>query len=323
MTDVEPSRVLFLFPGQGSQSVGMCQWLSAYPQAMELFQRAKSLLGWDVWEVCQEGPASYLTRTDVAQPAVFVTSLAVWSALHELAGAQAEDRVSFVGLGHSLGDYSALVACGLISFDDALTVVQERGQAMHECGEKQSGGMVAVLGLDDPQVFEVVSQVDDVWVANLNCPGQVVVSGTSEGLKRVVALVQACGGKSVPLKVSGAFHSPLMAAATPRVAAALERVRLNSSPIGEFVCSTEARPLPPSAVPESLVRQLTSAVRFTDAVRSVRSRVCFAIEVGPGRVLSGLTRRIDPTLTVFSTESEAGLHEAAAALANACGGRKQ
>ena len=323
MSPAAEVRILLLFPGQGSQSVGMCSWLGDYPVAVDLFKRAEAVLGWNVWDVCERGPLEILTRTDIAQPAIFVASLATWAVLTELLGPASVPpgaALQFVALGHSLGEYAVLAACGYMGFEAALAVVRERGLAMRECGEAQGGGMVAVLGLKDEQVARLAAEVGDAWPANFNCDGQVVVSGTDAALRLLKERVATAGGKAVSLRVSGAFHSPLVAAATQRVAAALERVPLAASPVGTFFSSSELRSVAPSDVPTVMVRQLVSPVRFADAVRAVRPLVRVAVEVGPGRVLSGLIKRIDPELPVFSTDSLPAMQRTETALRDALGG---
>ncbi len=322
-------RVLLMFPGQGSQAVGMAAWLLDHPRAALLFERAEDVLGWDVLRVCLDGPSERLTRTDIAQPAIFVTSLATWIVLAEAIGVcVAGDTVArdtdfhpgpllddVVMVGHSLGDYSALVACGHLEFEDALRVVARRGRAMQACGEQRAGGMMAVLGMSDEQVAALCAQVVDVWPANYNCPGQVVVSGSMEGLGRFAELARGsgAGAKVVPLRVSGAFHSPLVAAATAEVAAALDETAIHAGAHGVFFSTTEVRPLVAELVREAMIAQLTSPVRFGPSVASLRPSVDLAVEVGPGKVLSGLVRRIDRSLSVCSTDSAHGLEAAARA----------
>ncbi|NLE74085.1 MAG: ACP S-malonyltransferase [Actinobacteria bacterium] len=306
------SKVLLMFPGQGSQSVGMASWLLEYPMAADLYERATKIVGWDVLEVCQNGPAERLMQTDVAQPAIFVTSIATWTVLTAHMGWSQEPKTQEIGhecapimLGHSLGDYSALVACGHLSFEDGLAVVTRRSRAMWECGERQAGGMVAVLGLEDEIVRHICGRVSEVWPANYNSPRQVVVSGSREGLTRLAELVGGMtGARLVPLKVSGAFHSPLVAAATSEVAAALDEVPLHEATIGAFFSTTELQLLQARKIHSAMVAQLTSPVQFSQALAYLRSTVCAAVEVGPGKVLAGLVKRIDRSLPVYSTNSE-------------------
>lgn len=306
-------RVLLMFPGQGSQSPGMAGWLAEFPAAMDVFERASRVLGWCVSEACGSRSAEELTRTDVAQPVIFTVSLATWAVLADTA--DFPDQLIFVG--HSLGDYSALVACGHLDFDEALRVVVRRGRAMQACGEKQAGGMAAVLGLPDEAVETLCESVAGVWPANYNSPGQVVVSGTEEGLQGLAEAVRTSGrGKLIRLNVSGGFHSPLVAAATEEVAAALDATTVHPAARGVFYSTTRVKELHGAEVKGAMVSQLTSPVRFGPSVAALRSEVDLAIEVGPGKVLTGLVKRIDSSLPAYSTDSEAALRVVREALAD-------
>jgi len=321
------SAVLLMFPGQGSQLVGMASWLLDHPGAVRTYERSARIVGWDVLEVCQNGPAERLMRTDVAQPAIFATSIATWTVLAEQVGwhAGCGERdsgplTSLIMLGHSLGDYSALVASGHMAFEDGLAVVARRGRAMWECGERQAGGMVAVLGLDDEAVRDLCSRASGVWPANYNSPGQVVVSGSREGLKRLSETVEGVAGvKLVPLKVSGAFHSPLVAAATEQVAAALDESRIRDATAGAFFSTTELQLLNTAQIRPAMVAQLTSPVRFSQALAVLRPSISAAVEVGPGKVLAGLVKKIDKDLLVYPTNSAESLRVAADFLRAECG----
>ena len=197
---------LILFPGQGSQAVGMAEHLWEYPVARGTFAEATDVLGWDIGELCRHGSMEELTRTDRTQLAVLTCSVAAWRVLAE-AGAGFTSAA-----GHSLGEYSALVAAGNLSFADALHVVEARGRAMQACADERGGAMAAVIGLDDEAVEQVCTSVADVWVANYNSPGQVVISGSIEGVRAAGEAATVAGAKRVvPLAVAGAFHTPLMA----------------------------------------------------------------------------------------------------------------
>lgn len=320
--------VLFLFPGQGSQSRGMTRFLEAYEPAAGVLADAAAALPFDLFELCENGPAELLTRTDIAQPAIFATSLATWAALSALVGWTAPGpgisgpgisgsgkSPTSIFLGHSLGDYSALAASGHLPPADALRVVAARGRAMRAAGAEGEGGMSAVLGVEDALVEEVCRAYEDVWPANYNSPGQLVVSGRLAALGRFEReVVEAGARKAVRLPVSGAFHSPLMEPAAGAIQQALAGVAVCGASGGRFFSTTETAFLAPSQVAEAMVRQVTSAVRFTQSVLAVRSQVGLAVEVGPGKVLSGLVKRIAPELPVLSTDSEKGLLQAAEAL---------
>jgi [acyl-carrier-protein] S-malonyltransferase len=279
--------IVLLFPGQGAQAVGMGRELAeAFPAARRAFEEAGDVLGYDLAEVCFEGPAERLTRTDVCQPAILAASVAAWRAAaeHGLAG----DLV----MGHSLGEYSALVAAGSLGYPEALALVAERGAAMQEAGERRPGGMAALLGMSDADAEALCAEAGDVWPANLNCPGQVVASGTLDGIERLMDLVAARGGKATRLAVGGAFHSPLMAPAAARLEPALAAWS-PAEPDPRFLSTTTASLEPVGRLRATLLAQLTSPVRFGAAVEeALRLGATRFVELGPGRVLSGLVRRV-------------------------------
>lgn len=298
--------LVLLFPGQGSQAVGMGRHLwETYVSAGEVFHEAEDLLGWDLRGLCLQGPVAEITRTDKAQPAIFTVSVAAWRALEER-GVEFE-----VALGHSLGEYSALVATGQLAFADGLEVVQARGRAMWECGQRQAGTMAAIVGLDDELVDEVCAQAGEVWPANYNSPGQVVVSGTPAGVARAGELARERGAKrAIPLQVSGAFHSPLVAGAAEELAEMLEAVELREPAAGRFFSTTEVRYPGGDEVRQVLLRQLTSPVRFSQSLRSVLPGQRMGVEVGPGGVLSGLVKRVEKGFHVHGTADGAAFEAA-------------
>ncbi len=290
------SFLALLFPGQGSQFVGMGKDLAeAFPLAAQAFQEADSLLGLSLSKIAWEGPAEELTQTENAQPAILVHSVAVW----RVVAARLAVRVR-VAAGHSLGEFSAYVAAGALPFEDALRIVRRRGELMAGSGRARPGTMAAVLGLDDALVAEACAEVSRdgggaVVPANYNAPGQVVISGEVEAVRRAGELARKKGAKRVvPLPVSGAFHSPLMAVAEPGLGAALEGVTFGD-PAFPVVSNVTAEPVAEGAHARGLLlRQLTSPVRFTESVRRMRGEGAteFA-EIGPGGVLAGLVKRID------------------------------
>jgi [acyl-carrier-protein] S-malonyltransferase len=287
------TKLALMFPGQVSQAVGMgCDLCAAYPRMRDSYAEASDVLEYDLEQVCAMGPAETLARTDVTQPALLVNSIGIFRILVD-AGLRFD-----AAFGHSLGEYTALVATGALSFDDALRLVRRRGQEMLRAAAADPAGMVAVIGLPDDKVEELTAGLDGVWPANFNSPGQVVVSGKKAALDDLAATATEAGAKRVlPLAVSGAFHSPLMAAAQAPLRAALEATAWHTPDPAFFsVCSLRFET---GDFVELLSKQLVSPVRFTQSVKTL----CAAgydsfLEVGPGSVLSGLVRRIAPDATV-------------------------
>jgi len=300
-----------MFPGQGSQAVGMgCDLAAADPLMRRTFTEASGVLGYDLEQLCAEGPAELLGRTDRTQPALLTVSVGIFRLLQR-------DGLRFdAALGHSVGDYSALVATGSIEFAAAVRLVRRRGEEMLAAAERTPGGMTAVLGLSDEAVEELCAGVDGAWSANFNSPGQVVVSGTSAGLETLAGLAAAAGAKRVvPLAVSGAFHSPLIASAAGPLRAELDAVAWRP-PDPPFFSATSLR-FERDCLPELLQRQLLSPVRFSPAVNAMWTAGYDAfLEVGSGNVLSGLVKRIAPAAAVaraadvetLTTLREAGTH---------------
>lgn len=277
-----------IFPGQGAQAVGMGADLAAFSAAARrTFEEADAVLGYALSEVCFTGPIERLTATDVCQPALVATSVAAYRAAVEESGFQPD-----LVFGHSLGEYSALVAAGAMDFERALRIVAERGDAMRQAGRSSPGTMLAVLGLPDDEVAELVGEVDGAWPANENCPGQVVVSGTVAAIHALEALAAGRGVRSARLQVDGAFHSPLMAPAAERLRPALEAWE-PAEPAVPFLSTTTCAIEPPKRMRSVLLDQLTSPVRFGPAVEvALGMGVDGVVEFGPGKVLSGLVRRV-------------------------------
>ncbi len=297
--------IALLFPGQGAQEVGMGEELAqAFPIAERTFAEADDVLGYGLSDVCFRGPVERLTETDVCQPALVTTSIAAWRVAFEH-GLSAD-----LVLGHSLGEYSALVAAGAMPFEAALRIVAERGAAMHQAAQANPGGMAALLGMSDSDAASLCDEAGECWPANYNCPGQVVASGTRRGIDRLLGLVAEQGGKATRLAVGGAFHSPLMEPAAERLRPALEAWE-PEEPAIPFLSTTTARPEGASALRANLLDQLTSPVRFGDAGRAaVAMGVTGVVEVGPGRILSGLMKRINrriPSLQIGAPGDLVGL----------------
>ncbi|HEX2190873.1 MAG TPA: ACP S-malonyltransferase [Longimicrobiaceae bacterium] len=287
-------RVGLLFPGQGSQAVGMGRELAErYPEARETFQEADDALGFPLSRLCWEGPEDELTLTRNAQPALLVHSAAAWRVL------RSRGVEPVAAAGHSLGEFSAYLAAGSLGFADAVRTVRRRGELMYEAGQARPGTMAAVLGLDDDVVEGVCREASSgervVVAANFNSPGQVVVSGDVHAVERASALLVSAGAKKVTaLNVSGAFHSPLMAPAEEGLGAHLDGVEF-AAPAFPVVSNVTASPVSDAAEAKLLlVQQLTSTVRWTDSVRTMlQLGVTRFLEVGPGKVLTGMLKRID------------------------------
>lgn len=279
--------IVATFPGQGAQAVGMGRALSERFEAARLaFEEADDALGYALSRVCFEGPAERLTQTDVCQPALVATSIAAWRVASDTGL-----RPDLV-MGHSLGEYSALVAAGSMGYAEALGLVAERGAAMRAAGRAAPGAMAALLGLADDEARALADEAGEVWPANFNGPGQVVVSGTVDGIERLVAIAAGRGARATRLQLDGAFHSPLMAPAAERLRPALEAWD-PAPPNPAFLSTTTCEREPPERMREVLLAQLTAPVRFGDAVASALDAGAERfVEVGHGRVLSGLVRRV-------------------------------
>ena len=308
------ARLAFCFPGQGSQAVGMGRaFHEASPAARAVFEEASDALDLDVAKLCFEGPESELQLTANTQPAVLTVSIAGARLLAE------RGLVPTVVGGHSLGEYAALVAAGALRFGDAVRVVRRRGEFMQEAVPVGTGAMAAILGVELPVVEEICREAGDgevLDIANINSPGQIVVAGHRSAIERAVALAAARGGKrSVLLPVSAPFHCRLMAPAAERLAAVLGEVHA-ADPWPPVVRNVDAElTTRAEEVRPFLVRQVTAPVRWTDCVRRMAREGCRTfLEVGPGKVLTGLLKRIDGALTGLAVEDMAGLDRAAAAL---------
>lgn len=291
------SKIAFLFPGQGAQSVGMAQQLVAsLPAAKELFDRAAEVLGYDLARICFEGPAEELDSTVYSQPALFVASLAAIEQLRVEKPDVVDGAAAAAGL--SLGEYSAMVFAGVMSFEDGLKVVQRRGEAMQAASDAVPSGMVSVLGMERDALATVVDQArgDGVLeIANYLCPGNIAVSGENSACERLVELAEKAGAmKVIPLAVAGAFHTSIMQPAVEKLAAALADVPL-AAPRIPVVSNVDALPHnDPAEIRDLLIRQVVSPVLWEDSVRYLLAGGHDQFyEVGPGRVLRGLLKRID------------------------------
>ncbi len=293
----EASPPTVLFPGQGAQAVGIAgDWVADSPAAAQLFARGSEILGYDLLEVCRSGPAERLNTTAVSQPAILVTSLAALEVQRARDPAPLEATAITAGL--SLGEYTALVFAGALGFDDAVRIVAERGRAMQDCADASAGGMVAVLGLEREAVAALCTACRGdgiLQVANVLCPGNIVVSGSLAACERLAAEAPAAGAmKCVRLEVAGAFHTPLMQPAVERLAAALAAADLRAPRI-PVVSNVDARPhTDPEEIRELLARQVVGVVEWQASVAYILSTGVRSVwEIGPGRVLRGLLKRID------------------------------
>lgn len=280
----------YVFPGQGSQFPGMGKDLyEANAKAREMFSRANEILGFDITAVMFSGSAEDLRATAVTQPAVFLHSV--------IAAACIQDFKPEMTAGHSLGEFSALVAAGAMDFEDALRLVAMRADAMQKACEAVPGTMAAVLGLEFKTIEEICAGIDGVVVpANYNSPGQLVISGENDAIDRACAALKAAGAKrALKLSVGGAFHSPLMAPAAERLARAIENTRIRE-PFCPVYQNVDAKPhTDPAQIRENLLRQLTSPVRWAQSVENmIKDGATSFAEVGPGTVLAGLIRKIAP-----------------------------
>ena len=298
-------KIAFCFPGQGSYEQGMGRDIAeAVPAARAVFERGSAASGLDLERLCFHAEPEELLDTAVQQPALVATSLAMLAALQER-GVKAD----FV-IGHSVGEFAALAAAEAMSVEEAIALVRERGLAMAEAARRRPGSMAAILGLDDPVVERLCQEIAGVWPANYNCPGQVVVSGENPSVDECCEQAQDEGARrTVKLRVSGAFHSPLVEHAAERLKPAIERIKFHE-PTAPFMSTVSARIEPAQRLGTLLVDQLTAPVKFTQAAGELaRGGVKTFVEVGPGNVLSGLLRRIDRTAKAIPVNNLAGLQK--------------
>ena len=303
------SGFAILFPGQGAQSVGMGRELaSSSPEAQAVFGRARQALGFDVARLCFNGPADELNRTSICQPAILTVSLAALEAWR----AQGGNRAAVACAGLSLGEYTALVYAGSMTFEDAVRLVHLRGQFMEEAGQQNPGGMITLLGLDRERLSDALERTNEhglAQAANLNCPGQIVIAGANSALEWLSQHVKDFGAqRAIRLKVSGAFHSKLMGPASERLARALQDVAI-SHPRVPVVSNVTAKYVRDAAeVRGLLVSQLTSPVLWEDSMRFLLAEgVRRFVEVGPGKVLTGLLGRIEASAKCLNIDSPAAI----------------
>lgn len=308
----------FTFPGQGSQSIGMLSELAAvFPQVRETFAEASQVLEYDLWELCQGGPEGRLNATEQTQPAMLAAGVAVarvWQA--------AGGPLPSLAAGHSLGEYAALVCAGSLTFSDAVSLVAARGRFMQEAVPEGQGAIAALLGLDDAQVLALCKSVTDrgagriVSAVNFNAPGQVVIAGHASAVQDAIALAEKSGArKAIKLPMSVPVHCELMEPARERLVAKLDGIQVNA-PGFPIVHNADNQPhADPASIRDALARQLTKPVRWVESVTRLREDgATILVEPGPGRILTGLNKRIDRSLTTMAVHDSASLDKALADL---------
>jgi [acyl-carrier-protein] S-malonyltransferase len=306
-------KIAFCFPGQGSLAQGMGKDIAeSVPEAMEVYDSGSEACGLDLRRLCFDTPLEEMVETEVQQPALVATSLAVLEALRSRGV-----RPDYV-IGHSVGEFAALAAAKSVGIKETIALVRERGLAMAEAAKQRPGSMAAILGLDDEVVERLCRKILGVWPANYNCPGQIVISGENDAVDECCAMAEDEGARrTVKLKVSGAFHSPLVARAAERLRPAIERVKF-VEPEAEFMSTVTARFEDAQRMGSLLVDQLTAPVRFTQAASElIKDGVKTFVEVGPGNVLSGLLKRIDRNVKAVSVNDLPTLEKIKERLASA------
>ena len=297
-----------VFPGQGSQSVGMLADLAQqFPIVEQTFAEASAVLGYDLWALVQQGPAEELNKTWQTQPALLTASVAIWRVWQEKNGA-----MPVVMAGHSLGEYSALVCAGVMDFKDAVRLVELRGKLMQEAVPEGTGAMAAIIGLDNDSIAKACAESAEGQVVapvNFNSPGQVVIAGNKEAVERAGAACKAAGAKrALPLPVSVPSHCALMKPAADKLAVALQEITFNAPRIPVINNVDVAAESDADAIRSALVRQLYSPVRWTETVESMSAQgVAHLLEMGPGKVLTGLTKRIVDSMTAAAVNDVASL----------------
>ena len=303
----------FVFPGQGSQSVGMLKELAEVePVVTETFKLASAALGYDLWDITQHGPQEKLNSTDITQPALLAAGVACWKVWQDK-----DETLPVMLAGHSLGEYTALVCAGVLDFADAIKLVEVRGQFMQQAVPEGQGGMAAILGLDDSKVVEACQQAagsDVLQAVNYNSPGQVVVAGSKAAIDRIVIIAKEMGAKrALPLPVSVPSHCDLMKPAAAKLAEKLKSITFNEAIIPvinnvDVLAETDA-----NKIRDALVRQLYNPVRWVEIIQKMAEEgVDQLIECGPGRVLVGLNKRIDKSMSAMAVYDPASFEKALA-----------
>ena len=310
------SSLAFVFPGQGSQQIGMLADAAAeFPEVAATFAQASSVLGYDLWDLCQNGKQEDINLTERTQPLLLTSSVALYRVWQAKGGA-----TPALMAGHSLGEWSALVCAGVIAFEDAVRLVRERGRLMQEAVPAGQGAMAAVIGLDDAEVeaaCNAAAEGDVVAAVNYNSPGQVVIAGSSGAVERAIEACKAAGAKrALPLPVSAPFHTELMRPAADKLAPQINATEFRAPSI-PVIHNVHAKPeADPAAIKALMVEQIYSPVRWTACVQAIAAAgATTLVECGPGKVLAGLAKRIDRNLAAHNIETPAQLTEAVQATA--------
>ena len=307
------SKTALLFAGQGAQAVGMGRDLAEqFPSAKTWFEKANAVLGYDLAKICFEGPESELTKTEHAQPGIFLVGWVAFELLKErVPGLKFEATA-----GLSLGEFTALTAAGVMSFEDGIRVVRQRGQFMQEACEATRGGMAAIIGLDEAKTREACAEAG-VELANLNCPGQIVISGPADRMAAACEIAKAKGAKkAMPLTVAGAYHSTLMAGAKAKLDGTLKATTLKAGSVPVISNVTAQAHGTPAEIHQRLVEQVTSSVRWEDSMRHLLAQgFTRFIELGPGKALSGFMKRIDGNAQMLNVGDAVSLEATVKALA--------
>lgn len=308
-------QVVIYFPGQGAQQLGMLADLAEqYPIVKETFEQASQAIDQDLWSLVQNGPAEELNLTYNTQPILVTASAAIWRIIQQEVG---EDINIVAAAGHSVGEYSALYAAGILSLQDAVRLVKKRGELMDTAVPAGEGGMAAILGLDSEQIKNVCAEASSAGIvepANFNAPGQIVIAGTAAGIAQACIVAKEAGAKrALPLQVSGPFHSSLMRQAAEPFVEALDNVEW-SEPAFDVYHNANNAVASVADMKQRLIEQLYSPVNWIDAVEASSEDAELAIEVGPGKVISGLNKRINKGLTTFSTGDSANFEKLLAAI---------
>lgn len=305
----------FVFPGQGSQKIGMLAELAAeYDVVTQVFAEASEVLGYDLWDRVQNGEQEAINMTECTQPLLLTASVAIWRVWQEKGGA-----VPAFMSGHSLGEWSALVCAGVVSFKDAVLLVQQRGKFMQEAVPAGLGAMAAIIGLDDDKIVSICAESEQgecVAAVNFNSPGQVVIAGSVAAVERAMAACKDAGAKrALPLPVSAPFHTEMMRPAAERLSAQVQAVEFSAPAIPVIHNVTAQVESDPAAIKALMIEQIYSPVQWTGCVKTLAaSGVEVLVECGPGKVLSGLAKRISKELMAMPTEAPADIDKALAAL---------
>ncbi len=308
------NKTAFIFPGQGSQSLGMLSDYSDNAEVIQTFQQASDVLGYDVWQLCQQGPEETLNQTDKTQPALLTASVALWRVWQNSAAA-----LPSIVAGHSLGEYSALVCAGILDFEQGLKLVEQRGLFMQQAVPPGVGKMAAIIGLDDNKVkaaCDASAQTEIVSPVNYNSPGQIVIAGNTDAVDRAMIACKKSGAKrAMPLSVSVPSHCLLMKPASEKLQDVLNSITLSEPNISVVNNEGVAIETHQDKIKQALVRQLYCPVRWSEVISFIaKNGITKFVECGPGKVLSGLNRRIDRSLTSYNTYQLDSLNQAVEAL---------